>query len=82
MPARLLHRRLLPVCPPLSRMLVKLSAGDVRAALERLSAALGPRVDVERLVEAEPMFLLADIEAVSVACLGCCCWAWWHVNAV
>ncbi|PRW60757.1 ATP-dependent zinc metalloprotease FTSH mitochondrial [Chlorella sorokiniana] len=45
-------------------MLVKLTAEDVQAALARLAAALGPQVNVERLVEAEPMFLLADIDAV------------------
>ena len=61
--------RLLNVMQTLRRrMLVKLTAEDVRTALGRLSAVLGPQVDVERLVEAEPMFLLADIDAVSFVC--------------
>lgn len=45
-------------------MLTKLSAEDVRGALQRLSAALPPSVDVEKLVEREPLVLMADVAAV------------------
>lgn len=51
-------------------MLSKVSAEQVRTALAALAEALGPRVDVERLVEAEPMLLLADIQAVRGALGG------------
>jgi hypothetical protein len=45
-------------------MLTRLSAEEVRAALGRLRATLGLEVDLERLVGAEPMLLVADVDAV------------------
>ena len=39
-----------------------------RALVAQLREALGPRADVERVIQMEPMLLLADIEQVCWPC--------------
>lgn len=58
----------------LCRMLTQVTVDEVTAQLARLAAVLPPSIDVERLIEAEPMLLRADIQAVRwLGAGGCRC---------